>query len=118
MAMMAVGAAAFAGAFTSVRTEDANLTFSSLLGFFQNAFYGILYSYTPEVMPTAHRSTGCGLTLEEGRIASLSSPFIATFANLNMGTPIWVCLGLYVVIAAVALSLPFEPKRFSVDDQP
>lgn len=69
-------------------------------------------------MPTAHRGTGCGLTLATGRIASLSSPFIATYANLNTSAPIWVCLGLYVVIASVSLVLPFEPKNFSFDDQP
>lgn len=45
MAITALCAAAFAGAFTSVRNEASNLAFSSLLGFWQNAFYAILYSY-------------------------------------------------------------------------
>lgn len=44
MAITALCAAAFAGAFTSVRTEAANLAFSSMLGFWQNAFYAILYA--------------------------------------------------------------------------
>lgn len=44
MALSALCAAAFAGAFTSVRSEGGNLAFSSLLGFWQNAFYAILYS--------------------------------------------------------------------------
>ncbi|KAH7405625.1 sugar transporter [Phaeosphaeria sp. MPI-PUGE-AT-0046c] len=115
MAITALCAAAFAGAFTSVRSEASNIAFSSLLGFWQNAFYAILYSYTPEVLPTAHRGTGCGLTLALGRVASLSSPFIATFSDLNTSAPIWVCLGLYVVIAITAVSLPYEPKRFQKD---
>ncbi|OAL43411.1 sugar transporter [Pyrenochaeta sp. DS3sAY3a] len=118
MAITALCAAAFAGAFTSVRSEGSNIAFSSLLGFWQNAFYGILYSYTPEVLPTAHRGSGCGLTLALGRIASLSSPFIATFSDLNTSAPIWVCLGLYVVIAITALCLPYEPKHFSEETQP
>lgn len=76
------------------------------------------YSYTPEVLPTAHRGTGCGLTLAAGRLASLSSPFIATYADLNTSAPIWVCLALYVTIACIAVILPYEPKNFSEDDQP
>jgi hypothetical protein len=74
-------------------------------------------SYTPEVMPVAHRGTGCGVTLAVGRIASLSSPFIATFADLKTSAPIWVCLGLYVVIATVALFLPYEPKHMLAEDE-
>lgn len=44
MALAALGAAAFAVAFTSVRTEASNVAFSSMLGFWQNAFYAVLYS--------------------------------------------------------------------------
>lgn len=140
MALTAVCAASFAGAFTSVRTEASNIAFSSLINFWQNAFYATLYAYvghlpfscycfppldperiytdstlryTPEVMPTFSRATGCGTAVAAGRIASLSSPFIATFANLNTPVPIWVCFGLYIVIAMVALILPFEPRHFN-----
>lgn len=69
-------------------------------------------------MPTAHRGTGCGLTLALARLASLSSPFIATYADLDTSAPIWVCLGLYVFIAATALCLPFEPKHMQEEQQP
>lgn len=44
MAITALCAAAFAGAFTSVRNEASNLAFSSMLGFWQNAFYAVLYA--------------------------------------------------------------------------
>lgn len=118
MAICALCAAAFAGAFTSVRTSGANIAFSSMLGFWQNAFYGVLYAYTPESLPTAHRGTGCGLVLVAGRIASLSSPFIATYTDLTTSVPIWICLGLYVAIAIIAVSLPFEPRHMAEEDQP
>lgn len=45
MALTALCAASFAGAFTSVRTEAGNIAFSSMINFWQNAFYGILYAY-------------------------------------------------------------------------
>lgn len=68
-------------------------------------------------MPTAFRGTGCGISLAFGRIASLSSPFIATFADLSTSVPIWVLVALYGLIAIIALSLPFEPKDFSEEER-
>ncbi|KAJ3512678.1 hypothetical protein NM208_g15290 [Fusarium decemcellulare] len=117
MALTALYAAAFSGGFTTVRNEASNLGFSCTISFWQNAFYAILYSYTPEVMPTAFRGTGCGVALAFGRIASLSSTFIAAFGDLTTTTPIWVLVGLYGVIAAVAACPPFEPKHFSEEDR-
>ncbi|KAI0170360.1 sugar transporter [Pestalotiopsis sp. NC0098] len=117
MAVTAICAAAFCGGFTTVRNEAGNVAFSSMISFWQNAFYAILYSYTPEVMPTAYRGTGCGLTLAFGRIASLSAPFIATYGDLSTSVPIWVLVGVYGLIAIVAACLPFEPKHFKEEDR-
>lgn len=110
---MAIVTAAFAGAFTSVQSESQNLAFSCMISFWQNGFYAILYAYTPEVMPTAHRGTGCGLAMAMGRTASLSAPFIATFGDVASSVPIWVCMALYFVMAGVSLVLPYEPKHFT-----
>ena len=58
MALTAICAAAFAGAFTSVRTEASNIAFSCMVNFWQNAFYGILYAYVPKnVLPNVIEST-------------------------------------------------------------
>lgn len=69
-------------------------------------------------MPTAHRGTGCGLTLACGRIASLASPFIATYSDVTTTVPIWIVLGLYALIAVVAAVLPFEPQRYTSEGEP
>lgn len=68
-------------------------------------------------MPTAIRGTGAGFVVACGRVASLSSPFIATFADLTSSVPIWVCLGIYVLIACIALVLPFEPRNFEGEER-
>lgn len=62
-------------------------------------------------MPDKHRAIGCGLTLAASRIASLSAPFIATFADVTTPVPIWVCCALFIVIGLVSLVLPFEPNN-------
>ncbi|KAE8319427.1 major facilitator superfamily domain-containing protein [Aspergillus transmontanensis] len=109
MTLTACACAAFSGAFTTVKNESQNLAFSSMINFWLNALYGIIYGYTPEVMPDAYRGIGCGLTLACGRIASLSAPFIATFGDVTTSVPIWVCCAFFGVIGIVSLVLPFEP---------
>lgn len=98
-----------------------------MVNFFLNAMYGAIYGwvwelhgsffnadsffrYTPEVMPDRLRGLGCGLTLACGRVASLSSPFIATFGDVYSSVPIYVCCGLFVAIGFISLLLPFEPQ--------
>ncbi len=68
-------------------------------------------------MPTAHRGTGSGLAMACGRVAFLASPFIGTFADLKTAVPMWICVGLYIAIAAVALLLPFEPRHFREEER-
>jgi len=67
-------------------------------------------------MPISHRGTGCGISLAAGRLASISSPIIATYANTKTSAPIWVCCALYFAMALVALVLPFEPGHYRTDD--
>lgn len=84
---MVVGALitmAFFFAYTSVRTHAQDLAFtcmSKLNGknhfavlitvavyFWVNVYYGTLYAYTPEVLPSAHRGTGNGIAIACNRV--------------------------------------------------
>ncbi|KEF51730.1 uncharacterized protein A1O9_12067 [Exophiala aquamarina CBS 119918] len=112
MTVTACCAAAFAIAFTTAKTEAQNIAFSSMINFWQNAYYGILYAYTPEVMPLSNRGTGCGMAVAFGRLASITSPLVAIYGNTSTSAPLWVCCGLYFAMAAVALFLPFEPEHY------
>ena len=51
-----------------------------------------------------------------GRLASISSPLIATYADTSTSAPIWVCCALYFAMAAVALTLPFEPEHYDREE--
>ena len=44
----------------------------------QNIYYGTLYAYTPEVLPSAHRGTGNGISIGINRIMGILSAVIAT----------------------------------------
>lgn len=45
-------------------------------------YYGTLYAYTPEVLPTAHRSTGYGIALGYNRVMGLVSTIIGSVSTL------------------------------------
>jgi MFS family permease len=106
---------AFFFAYTQVRTNTQNVGFSCAIGFSLNIYYGTLYAYTPEVLPSAHRATGNGVAVACNRVMGIMSAVIATYADTETSVPIYICAALYIAMAAVAIAFPFEPygKRSS-----
>ncbi|KAH7173167.1 putative sugar transporter [Fusarium flagelliforme] len=112
MLLTGVICAAFSGAFTSVRTAAENLAFSSMINFSLNALYAIVYSYTPQVLEVQNRGLGTGILMALGRMASLSAPFIATFADVTTSAPIWVACACFLAIGLIAMFLPVDTMPY------
>lgn len=74
---------AFFFAYTQVRTNAENVGFNCAISFCLNIYYGTLYAYTPEVLPSAHRGTGNGIAIGLNRIMGILSAVIATVANVS-----------------------------------
>ncbi|KAL5402263.1 hypothetical protein PMIN03_010811 [Paraphaeosphaeria minitans] len=109
---MVVGAlvtCVFFFAYTQVRSETQNTAFTCIINFCLNIYYGTLYAYTPEVLPSAHRGTGNGLAVSGNRVMGILSAVIATYADTGTAVPIYICAALYVVMAGIAAVFPFEP---------
>lgn len=109
---MAIGAlitCVFFFAYTAVKTAAQDTAFTCLIGCFLNIYYGTLYAYTPEVLPSAHRGTGNGVAVAFNRIMGIVSAIVATFANTQTSAPIYICAALFVVAAGVAVIFPYEP---------
>jgi len=109
---MVIGAlltAIFFFAYAVVKTDPQNIGFGCAIGLCVNIYYGTLYAYTPEVLPSAHRATGNGVAVACNRIMGIFSAVIATFADTHTSVPIYVCAALFVAMAAVSASFPFEP---------
>jgi len=109
---MTIGAlltAAMLFGFTSVRTNAGNVGFSCAVSFFLNIYYGTLYAYTPEVLPSAHRATGNGVAVAFNRIMGILSAVIATFANTATTAPLYICAGLVIAMGFITPFFPFEP---------
>jgi hypothetical protein len=100
---------AFFFAYTAVKTADKNLGIECAIGFSINIYYGTLYVYTPEVLPFAHQATGNGISVACNRVMGILSAVIATVANPSTPVPVYLCAALYIAMAAVAISFPFEP---------
>lgn len=60
------------------------VAFTCIINFCLNIYYGTLYAYTPEVLPSAHRGTGTGIAIGWNRIMGILSAVIATVADVSI----------------------------------
>ncbi|KAF5561558.1 synaptic vesicle transporter SV2 [Fusarium phyllophilum] len=81
---------AFFFAYTSVKTSVQDITFTCLIAFCINIYYGTLYAYTPEVLPSAHRATGSAIAVACNRVMGIVSAVVATEANTDTPAPLHV----------------------------
>ncbi|KAG6018213.1 hypothetical protein E4U43_007054 [Claviceps pusilla] len=109
---MSVGALvtmAFFFAYIGVKTKQQDIAFTCLIACCLNIYYGTLYAYTPEVLPSAHRGTGNGIAVACNRIMGILSAVVASEANTATSAPLYVCAGIFVVLAVISALFPFEP---------
>jgi MFS family permease len=109
MVIGALMSSAFFFAFTAVRNEAQNVGVSCMIGFCVNVYYGTLYAYTPEVLPSAHRATGNGISVACNRVMGIMSAVIATYADPNTSAPMYICAALFIAMAIVSALFPYEP---------
>lgn len=100
---------AFFFSYTAVKTSVQDLVFTCFIAFCINIYYGTLYAYTPEVLPSAHRGTGNSIAVACNRVMGIISAVVATEANTATAAPIYVCAALFVAMAGVSAAFPFEP---------
>lgn len=109
---MAIGALltmAFFFAYTAVKTPAQDTAFACLIAFCLNIYYGTLYAYTPEVLPSAHRGTGNGAAVACNRVMGIVSAVIPAADDESISVPLYVCAAIFILLAIVAGTFPFEP---------
>ncbi|KAM5350553.1 hypothetical protein ACJ41O_007058 [Fusarium nematophilum] len=109
---MGIGAlvtAVFFFGYTAVKTSAQNLGLSCSISICINVYYGTLYAYTAEVLPSAHRTTGNGISVALNRVMGLLSAVIAVVSDTTTVVPLYICAGLFLVLMIVSAILPFEP---------
>jgi hypothetical protein len=106
---------AFFFAYSQVASQEASIAYSCVISFTLEIYYGVLYGYTAETLPSAHRATGNGIAVAFCRLAGAMSAVVATYADPTTVAPVFICAALYGGLAVCAFLLPFEPygKRAS-----
>ena len=70
---------------SGARSDNLITFFGFCLSFFMNGTYAGIYAYTPELYPTAFRTTGMGVASSFGRIGGLAAPLIIGFTYAQIG---------------------------------
>ncbi|CRG83307.1 putative MFS-type transporter PB1E7,08c [Talaromyces islandicus] len=110
---LAVGAAittALQLGYTQIKTPAQNVGVSAAISAASNIYYGTIYAYTPEILPSAHRATGYGLCVVLNRIGGIVGVLVGSYANVETVVPLWICAGLYGALIFTSLLLPFESR--------
>lgn len=110
---LAVGAAittALQIGYTQIKTPAENLGVSAAISAASNIYYGTIYAYTPEILPSAHRATGYGLCVVMNRVGGIVGVIVGSYANVETTAPLFVCAGLFGLLIFLALALPFESR--------
>jgi len=94
--------------FTTAKDASQTLAYSCVTSLTQNAMYGVLYAYTPEVFPAPHRGTGDAICSAFNRITGLMAPIIAIYATASANGPVFVAAALFLVSSVAMILLPIE----------
>ncbi|TVY07782.1 MFS transporter [Paenibacillus cremeus] len=100
--LLAAGSALWFG---NAATEGSLIGAGICLSFFNLGAWGGMYAYTPELYPTAVRSTGVGLAASFGRIGGIIGPYLVGLlvARGTAITAIFVIFFVAMVIGAMAV---------------
>ncbi|KAL4882093.1 major facilitator superfamily domain-containing protein [Aspergillus karnatakaensis] len=110
---LAIGAAittALQFRYTQITTPAQNLGVSAAISAASNIYYGTIYAYTPEILPSAHRATGYGLCVVMNRVGGIVGVLVGSYANVQTTVPLFICAGLYAALIVTSLLLPFESR--------
>ncbi|KAH6679991.1 major facilitator superfamily domain-containing protein [Plectosphaerella plurivora] len=102
---------AFFFGYTAIRNNDQNIGLSCAVSFTINVYFSVLYAYTPEVLPSAHRATGNGTAVSCARVGGIMAVVIGTFADTSSPEPIYICAALFIVMAILIGVAPYEPQH-------
>ncbi|KAL2796215.1 MFS general substrate transporter [Aspergillus keveii] len=96
--------------YTQIRTPAQNVGVSAAISAASNMYYGTIYAYTPEILPSAHRATGYALCLVVNRVGGIAGVLVGSYANVETTAPLFVCAALFALLIFLSLLLPFESR--------
>ena len=111
LALSSVGVGLSLFLFTFTTNPSWQLAFTCISSFLSNLIYGVVYSYTPEVFPTAYRGSAVGIAKSLSHVFAVMGPFLSAWLmSINLKLALYVSAGLFVSLGAFAMLLPRETR--------
>jgi len=113
-----LGTAVAAYLFGGSGTGTDALVYAALLSFFNLGAWGVLYTISPELYPTAIRATGAGTAAAVGRVGGIIGPFVTPVLVSAIGQAGVFALFMTVLLAtaAVVFALGEETRGRSLEE--
>ena len=107
-----IGTAVAALVFGNSDTGVVAFVSAALLSFFNLGAWGVLYTLTPELYPTAVRATGAGVAAAVGRIGGIIGPFLTPVLVPTLGqSGVFAMFVIVLVATALVVWLLAEETR-------
>ena len=95
------------------------LAWGSAMSFFNLGAWGVIYTYTPEMYPTAMRALGSGWAAGFGRIGGMAAPMLVGVMigrGFGMDAVFVMFASVFVIISANVLLLGRESKQKTLEE--
>ena len=107
-----LGTAAAAFLFGNAGTGTDAFIYVALLSFFNLGAWAIVYTYSPELYPTAIRATGAGVAAAVGRIGGIIGPFLTPVLVPTLGqSGVFALFMVVLVVTALNVWLLAEETK-------
>ena len=95
------------------------VAWGAAMSFFNLGAWGVIYTYTPEMYPTAMRALGSGWAAGFGRIGGMLAPMLVGVMlgqGFGMNTVFLMFASVFVIISAVVIGLGKESKQKTLEE--
>ncbi|MBQ3444567.1 MAG: MFS transporter [Selenomonadaceae bacterium] len=105
--------------FGNAETASNLLMWGAAMSFFNLGAWGVIYTYTPELYPTAIRALGSGWAAGFGRIGGMLAPMLVGVLLVHgaqINSIFLMFASVFVIISVIVLSLGIESKKKSLEE--
>lgn len=104
--------------FGSATSAAMLMMWGAIMSFFNLGAWGVLYTYTPEMYPTAIRALGSGWAAGFGRFGGMAAPILVGMMlgnAMGAGTVFYMFAFVFIAVAAVVMGLGIESKQKNLE---
>lgn len=105
--------------FGNAGSSETLLLWGATMSFFNLGAWGVIYTYTPELYPTAMRALGSGWAAGFGRIGGMIAPALVgiMIANqLGFDKVFMMFAAVFIVVSVVVMTLGTETRQKQLED--